>query len=152
MVVDIFQLEKQQQKIIRPGNPYWKGRNSTVDFLVLTSLKIYISFFYKTSYLNVEVNSTEPSPWVNFPWLDVDTWQCQNLIVILTRTKKYIGALTIVLCRHPIPASLTWFGYGEFLRKLRPMLLNFFVRNLRIFVIDYSVCHCQAFPAWSNAW
>jgi hypothetical protein len=45
------------------------GRLSTVDLLVLTSLdqllfilKIVFTFFYKTSYLNEEVNGIEPSP------------------------------------------------------------------------------------------
>jgi hypothetical protein len=45
----------------------WKF--STVDLLVLTSLKLpafdmanIIYFFTKTSYLNEEVNCTEPSP------------------------------------------------------------------------------------------
>ncbi len=32
-------------------------------------LQLLFNFFYKTSYLNEEVNSTEPSPSVSFPWL-----------------------------------------------------------------------------------
>ncbi len=50
----------------RAGKPYWRGRLSTVDLLVLTSLHqllfILIIFFYlcyTTSYLNEEVNCTE---------------------------------------------------------------------------------------------
>jgi len=31
-----------------------------------------------------------------------------------------------------------------------PMLHNFFIRNLRIFVISWSVCHLQAFKASFN--
>jgi hypothetical protein len=49
---------------------------STVDLLVLTGLdqllfelKLYLSF-YKTTYLNMEVNRTEPSPSVRIPFLD----------------------------------------------------------------------------------
>ncbi len=50
-----------------PGNPYWRGRISTTDLIVLTSsdqllLKlICFVFFYKTSCLNEEVNCTDPS-------------------------------------------------------------------------------------------
>jgi hypothetical protein len=49
---------------------------STVDLLVLTSLdhllfivKLYFFLFYKTTYLNEEVNRTEPSPSVRVPWI-----------------------------------------------------------------------------------
>jgi hypothetical protein len=52
------------------GKSLWRGRLSTVDLLVLTSLgqlllhwKYYKRFlFKKTSYLNEEYNCTEPSP------------------------------------------------------------------------------------------
>ncbi len=61
----------------RSGNPYWKGRLSTADLLVLTSLdpllsilKTLFTFFYKTCYLNEEVNCTEPLPSVSVPCLD----------------------------------------------------------------------------------
>ncbi len=57
------------------GKPYWKGRLSTVDLLVLASLDQLIFYwkyyllFYKTSYLNEEVNCTEPSSSsVSVPW------------------------------------------------------------------------------------
>jgi hypothetical protein len=53
-----------------------KEKVSTADPLVQSSLeqqfliqKIYIDFFYKTSYLYEEVNCTEPSPSVRVPWL-----------------------------------------------------------------------------------
>jgi len=49
--------------------------SGTADLQVLTSLdklifrlKIVFTFFYKTSYLNEEVNCTEPSPSVSIPW------------------------------------------------------------------------------------
>ena len=52
---------------------------STVALLALTSLdefifilKIYVAFFYKTSYLNEEVNCTEPSPSVSIPWFNIN--------------------------------------------------------------------------------
>jgi hypothetical protein len=52
---------------------YRRGRLSTVDPLVLTSLDqplliLKMSLFYKASYLNNEVNRTEPSPSVSVPW------------------------------------------------------------------------------------
>ncbi len=59
----------------RTEKPYRMGRISTVDLLVLTSLnellfKLKLNFlFYKATYLNEEVNCTEPSPSVRVPWL-----------------------------------------------------------------------------------
>jgi len=55
---------------------YLRGRFDTVDLLVLTSLdqlllimKILSTYlFYKTSYLNEEVNCTKPSPSVSILW------------------------------------------------------------------------------------
>jgi hypothetical protein len=51
-----------------------EGSVFTVNLLVLASLdqlvfilKFLITFFYKTSYLNEEVNCTEPSPSVRVP-------------------------------------------------------------------------------------
>ncbi len=58
-----------------PGNTNWKGRLSAVGFLELTSLDqllliLATSFtFYRTSHINKEVNCTEPSPSVSFPWI-----------------------------------------------------------------------------------
>jgi hypothetical protein len=57
-----------------PGNPYLRGRLSTVDSLVITSLDQLLVIlntlftFYKTRYLNEEVSSTEPSPLVDVPF------------------------------------------------------------------------------------
>jgi len=54
--------------------PCWKGRVSTVDLLVLTNLdrllfwwKYYL-MCSKASYINEEVNCTEPFPSVSVPW------------------------------------------------------------------------------------
>ena len=54
-----------------PGNPYWRGRLSTVDLLVLTSLdqlpsiwKFYLPFLQRK-----EVNCTEPLSSVSVPCL-----------------------------------------------------------------------------------
>jgi hypothetical protein len=53
--------------LFRAGNSHRKGRLSTDDLLVITSLdqlllklQILLKFFYKTSYLNEVVNCTEP--------------------------------------------------------------------------------------------
>jgi len=59
------------------GNPYWRGMINTVDLLELTSwyqllftLTILFTFITKqTSYLNEEVDCTEPSPSVSIPCL-----------------------------------------------------------------------------------
>ncbi len=55
-------------------NTYLRGRISTANHLVLTSsdqllfiLELYFSFFYKTTYLNEEVNCTKPFPLVRVP-------------------------------------------------------------------------------------
>ncbi len=57
-------------------NSYWRGRNSTIDLLVLTSLdnrllilKSFFLLFNKTSYINKVVNCTEYSPSMRVPWL-----------------------------------------------------------------------------------
>ncbi len=64
--------------IVKAGKSYWRGRLSTVDLLVPTSLdqllfisKILFTFFLKkkTIYPNEEVNCTEPSRSVILPWL-----------------------------------------------------------------------------------
>jgi hypothetical protein len=69
--------------------PLLKGRLSTVDLLVLTSLdqlllivQTHYLHFYKTSYPNEEVNCTEPSPSVSVPW----SWS-----KIPERTRKLTG-------------------------------------------------------------
>ncbi len=57
-----------------PGNPYWRGRFSTVDLLMPTclyhTLFIFLTLFtfFRTSYLNEEVSRTDPSPKVKIPW------------------------------------------------------------------------------------
>jgi hypothetical protein len=68
-----LQIFNSATPLHNPGNPYWRGQLSTVDLHLLTSidqlhliLKILFTF-YKTSYLNEEVNCTEPSPSVKVP-------------------------------------------------------------------------------------
>jgi hypothetical protein len=67
-------FDNESVVIQRAGKSYWGGRLNTIDLLLLTSLdqlifmlKILFQFFYKTSYLNEEVNCTEPSPSVSIP-------------------------------------------------------------------------------------
>ncbi len=69
------------------GNPYWRGRLSTVDLHVLTSLnqlifklKILFTLFTK---LNEEVNCTESSPQLVFPAIRFKT-----VILISMKIKK----------------------------------------------------------------
>ncbi len=64
--------------------PFLKGKASTVDLLVLTGLdqlplKLQILLLsYTTSFLNEEVNRTEPSPSVSVPWSDLSsTTKCE---------------------------------------------------------------------------
>jgi len=62
--------------ILPPSNSYCRGRRiSTVDLLALTRsdqpllrLQIHFYILIKTSYLNEEVNCTEPSPSVRLPY------------------------------------------------------------------------------------
>jgi hypothetical protein len=68
-VLALATLGNAIQTKVGSGNPYPKGRISTFDLLELTSLdqlifkmKKYFPLYYKTSYLNEEVNRTEPSP------------------------------------------------------------------------------------------
>jgi hypothetical protein len=60
---------------VSTGKPYGRGKLSTFDLLVLTSLnqllyklKKIFTFLQKTSYLNEEGNLTEPFPSVRIPW------------------------------------------------------------------------------------
>jgi len=64
----VYLLAKGLTLMLIAGNPYRRGRISTVDLLALTKsfqlLFIYMNIyflFYKTTYLDVEVNCTEPS-------------------------------------------------------------------------------------------
>ncbi len=66
------------------GKSYWRGRLSTVDLLVLSSLdqllflwKYYLPF-YKTSCPNEEVNCSEPFPSVSIPWYWSFRWSCSR--------------------------------------------------------------------------
>ncbi len=65
--------------MVKQGNPHWRGRFSTVDLPVVTSLDQWLmiiqtlSTFYKTSCLNEEVNCTKPFLWAGGPWLSHNT-------------------------------------------------------------------------------
>jgi len=80
-VVQILFLCRQKWSLLThctrwalPGNPCWRGRLSTADLLVPTSLdqllsKLKITYLrFKSSYLNEEVNCTDPSLAVSIPW------------------------------------------------------------------------------------
>ncbi len=77
-----FNSLKRKKATVKPGNPYWKGTLSTVDLLELTSLdqlllilRTFFTFFYKTSYLNEEVNCTMRSRQVSIPWSNSHPFQ-----------------------------------------------------------------------------
>ncbi len=58
-------------------NPYWTGRLLELTSLDQLLLKIQALFtFYKTSYLNEEVNGTEPFPSFSVPWFE---WRRHSL-------------------------------------------------------------------------
>ncbi len=69
-----YKLRCVKLKIVSTKKSYWRGRLRTVDLLVVTSLYKFLLIvkilftFYKTRYLNVEVNCTEPSLFVSFLW------------------------------------------------------------------------------------
>ncbi len=44
-----------------------------------------INLFYKTSYLNKEVNCTEPSPLISIPWSSLSTSTDSNLTILFDR-------------------------------------------------------------------
>ncbi len=61
--------------LVSAAKPYLRGRPGTVGLPVQTTLvqllfisKILFTFFHKTSYLNEEVDCTEPSLSVSVPW------------------------------------------------------------------------------------
>jgi hypothetical protein len=70
----------------KAGKSYWRGRLSTVDLLVITSLDehLYIEnmiyFLNKTTNLNEEVNCTESSPLISIPY---PRWQLSGVNYVL---------------------------------------------------------------------
>jgi hypothetical protein len=76
--------------MLKLGNPYWRGRLSKVDILLLDKL-LFVSnivfTFHKTSCLNKEVNCTEPSPSIRLI--------CSNCYPVISRK-----------CISPSPAQI----------------------------------------------
>jgi hypothetical protein len=81
----------------QPGKPYWRRRLSTIDVLELTSSAFYIESIisprYKTSFLNEEVNCTEPFPSFSVPrayqhWTLVDSTRCSHFKLSLLITSN----------------------------------------------------------------
>jgi hypothetical protein len=90
----------------KAGNPYWRGRLGTVHLIVLTSLdnliyilKILFTFAKKTSYLNEEVNCTDPSLAVSIPCLKVSL-----RVRFWSTTRFQIKTLLKRNCRLSIPS------------------------------------------------
>ncbi len=79
--------------MLQQGSLTKGGKLSSVDLFVLTSLeqvifilKIIFTSFCKTSYLNQEVNCTEPSPSVWLPWIQPHL-QASNMLKTLVEDK-----------------------------------------------------------------
>ncbi len=73
-------MPKFLSKIKNAGNTCLRGWVSTIDLLVIPCLLELLlniaNIFYKTSYLNQEVNCTEPSPSVRGPCKKVILRDC----------------------------------------------------------------------------
>jgi hypothetical protein len=81
------------------GESYYRERVSTVDLLVLTCsdqllliLKVYIYFFYQTSYINEEGDCTEPSPTVRITWHHI----LPPSLMVCTGESYYRGRISTV--------------------------------------------------------
>ncbi len=90
LLTNFANVNETQFRSLLSGNPYWRGRISTIDLLVLTSsdqllfiLKLYF-LSYKTSYLNKEVNCIVPSLSVRVPWLLCLPSLMLNVLLLLT--------------------------------------------------------------------
>jgi hypothetical protein len=114
----------------------------TVDLLVLTNLehlifilKTLFTFFYKTRYLNEEVNRTEPSPSVSVLWFsDLFLSPSQSRIFILVQLNFFL--IDSLVCLTPPPpdisriklVSIEFFNYdcvGSTPKEELKVLLNF---------------------------
>jgi hypothetical protein len=93
-------------------NPFLRGRISTVDLLVVTCsdqlllILENIFIFHKTSYLNGEVNRTDPFPPVQLTWF--------KLLIILENTFNFhkTSCLNEEVSRIDLSIQLRvpWFG------------------------------------------
>ncbi len=101
-------------------NPNWRGRFSTVYLLVQTSLDQLLlilqkcCIFYKTSYLNEEVNSTEHSlligvPCIREPTLPPGSWFILNPELCESDYKLtlVLNILCVKRCTYPPKGSFT---------------------------------------------
>jgi len=99
---------------VSAGKSYWRERLSAVDLLVLISLDLLLLIlkrwftFLQTSYLNEEVNRTEPSPSVSVPW--INTLGCLS-----NELKSFIKDLDLVFCQA-CPSALAGFLRGRIKR------------------------------------
>jgi len=99
----------------KPGNPFWRGRINTIDLLVLSMLcKLLFTrnFFlcYKTSYLNMEVNCTEPFPLVRVPWQNL-----RKKILVRATFKKITWCHLFIIKRD----AIYWFRSNKKLTLFR---------------------------------
>jgi hypothetical protein len=101
------------------GNPYWKGRISTVNLLVLISSRLAafntntcIFLNFKTSCLNQEVNCTESSPSVRIPCTCI-----QNLFYLIV-----VNGLKMLLPKEIFPISIFYLQCSSFFLKKKRCL------------------------------
>ncbi len=91
-----FEGEEALKSNSKPGKTNKRGRLSTVDLLVPTSLDQLISYWeyylsiYKTGYLNKEVNCTEPSPSVSIPWANFSPKKILNKFNLKKRIQNKV--------------------------------------------------------------
>ncbi len=60
-------------------------------------MKLYFSFFYKTTHLNEEVNRTEPSTSVRIPCFHHRSFFKLEIVINVLQVKVDIGAVTMAL-------------------------------------------------------
>jgi len=113
----LWAAPKKASKYIWTGNPYWRGRISTVDLLVPTSLDQLI-LSLKTSFTACKTSDrTSPSSSVSLPWYENVIFFCFRILFKTTacRLSRWINGSS---CRWfdtsgaELPRSFgTWFQF-----------------------------------------
>ncbi len=118
----------------KPGNPYERGRLSTVDLLMLTSLdqlNTNINFFLQNiNDVNEEVNSNKPSPSVRVPWSNIQLYKFK---MIIAKNKFYKGYLSYLIMTTKFLRLTGHIGTNQIYLYIRPTninLLNFYIKLL----------------------
>ncbi len=143
------------------------GPLSTTDLLLLTSLdqplvilQTLFTFFYKTRYLNEEVNCTEPSPLVSIPWFVICLWMCptrelsypQTVLPVNGPTRKRSYPWTVLSVNGPtrersypwtvlpanVPTLFLYLRLSDILLEKKSGFSNIFCVPRR--VISWQIC------------